>query len=138
MSASHSHQPDRAVSGHADNGRFDERPFEVQLVEVEVQEAARLADAGLALLVDVREDDEWAAGHAPAALHVPLGRLAQTQLPAGLPVLAICRSGNRSATAAALLRARGVDARNVAGGMRAWQATGLPVTTGQESSGTDA
>ena len=108
------------------------------VVDVGVVEAARLVDAGLALLVDVREDDEWIAGHAPPALHVPLGRLPQTRLPADRAVLAICRSGNRSATAAALLLARGVDARNVAGGMRAWQAAGLPVTSGHEPPGTRA
>ncbi|WP_425559985.1 rhodanese-like domain-containing protein [Kitasatospora paranensis] len=43
--------------------------------------------------------------------------------------MAICRSGNRSRQAAALLTARGVDAVNVAGGMRAWAEAGLPVTT---------
>ena len=109
---------------------------DTNVAEVEVAEAARLVDAGLALLVDVREDDEWTAGHAPPALHVPLGRLPQARLPVGRPVLAICRSGNRSATAAALLLARGVHARNVAGGMRAWQAAGLPVTTGHGPPGT--
>jgi len=87
--------------------------------------AARVQARGLALLVDVREDDEWAAGHAPAALHVPLGDLPQTHLPAGRRVLAICRSGNRSATAAAVLLARGVDARHFRGGMRAWQSAVL-------------
>ncbi len=102
---------------------------QVKAEEVDVAEAARLTEAGLALLVDVREDDEWTAGHVPAALHVPLGSLPQTQLPTGRPVLAICRSGNRSATAAAVLLERGVDARNVRGGMRAWQDAGLPVTT---------
>ena len=118
MNPSNPSRPDVAVAG-----------------EVEVAEAARLVDAGLALLVDVRETDEWAAGHAPAALHVPLGRLPQTQLPTDLPVLAICRSGNRSATAAALLLARGVDARNLVGGMQAWQTAGLPVTPGDEPPG---
>jgi len=47
-------------------------------------------------------------------------------------VLAICRSGNRSVTAAAVLLAHGVDARNVRDGMRAWQAAGLPVTADRE------
>lgn len=106
------------------------------VVDVDVAEAARLAAAGLALLVDVREDDEWAAGHAPPAVHVPLGRLPQTPLPRDRPVLAICQSGNRSARAAALLLARGVDARNVAGGMQAWQAAGLAVATGDRPPGT--
>lgn len=80
------------------------------------------------MLVDVREDDEWAAGHAPVAVHVPLGTLQQTELSTDRCVLAICRSGNRSATAAAALLARGINARNVRGGMQAWQAAGLPIT----------
>lgn len=108
------------------------RPEGFDVEEVEVDEAARLVDAGLALLVDVREDNEWAAGHSPAALHVPLGDLPQTHLPAGRRVLAICRSGNRSVTAAAVLLARGVDVRNVRGGLRAWQAAALPVTADRE------
>ena len=107
-----------------------ERPDGLDVPEVEVAEAARLSHAGLALLVDVREDDEWAAGHAPAAVHVALSTLRQTDVSTDRPVLAICRTGNRSATAAAALLARGADARNVRGGMRAWQAAGLPITAG--------
>ncbi|MFC6593332.1 rhodanese-like domain-containing protein [Kitasatospora paranensis] len=96
-------------------------------------EAYRNALNGRALLLDVREEDEFAAGHAPGAVPLPLGALAAGGgLPpaaAGREVLAICRSGNRSRQAAALLTARGVDAVNVAGGMRAWAEAGLPVTT---------
>ena len=80
-----------------------------------------------AVLVDVREDDEWLDGHAPGALHVPLGRLTAEALPAGRPVYCICRSGNRSGLAVQALAAAGVDARNVSGGMQAWIAAGLPV-----------
>jgi len=105
---------------------------QVKAGEVDVAEAAGLTAAGLALLVDVREDDEWTAGHVPAALHVPLGSLPQTQLPTGRLVLVICRSGNRSATAAAARLARSVDARNVRGGMQAWQDAGQPVTPDHE------
>ncbi len=108
------------------------RPAGFDVDEVEVDASARLVDAGIALLLDVREDDEWAAGHAPAALHVPLGDRPRTHLPAGRCVLAICRSGNRSATAAAVLLALGSDARNVRGGMLAWRAAGLPVTADRE------
>lgn len=115
-----------------DVGAEQVRAGKVEAEEVDVAEVARLTEASLALLVDVREDDEWTAGHVPAALHVPLGSLPQTQLPTGRLVLAICRSGNRSATAAAALLARGVDSRNVRGGMRAWQAAGLPVSTDSE------
>ncbi len=99
---------------------------QVKAGEVDVAEAAGLTAAGLALLVDVREDDEWTAGHVPAALHVPLGSLPQTQLPTGRLVLVICRSGNRSATAAAARLARSVDARNVRGGLAGRRTAGHP------------
>jgi rhodanese-related sulfurtransferase len=80
-----------------------------------------------AVLLDVREDDEWAEAHAPDAVHVPMGRLTPDNLPAGRPVYCICRSGSRSARVVDVLTAAGVDARNVAGGMEAWVAAGLPV-----------
>lgn len=105
------------------------RPEGLEIEEVGVTEAARLPNAGLALLVDVRWDDEWAAEQAATALHVPLSDLAQTRLPSGKPVLANCQPGSRSATAAAALLAGGLDARNVQGGMQAWQTAGLASTT---------
>ncbi|PZS26255.1 MAG: rhodanese-like domain-containing protein [Pseudonocardiales bacterium] len=90
-------------------------------------DAARLVDAGEAVLLDVREDDEWAAGHATAATHVPLGRLRADSVPAGSTVVAVCRSGARSDQAAVALRGTGFDARNLTGGMNAWKQAGLPV-----------
>jgi rhodanese-related sulfurtransferase len=101
---------------------------------VEAAAAAR-ADRTLVLL-DVREPDEWAAGHAPGAVHMPLGRLRPDQLPPGVPVIAVCRSGNRSGTAAGALAAAGVDVRNMAGGMRLWARQGLPVVRADGSPGT--
>ncbi|MGW2874214.1 rhodanese-like domain-containing protein [Kitasatospora sp. NPDC001225] len=96
-------------------------------------EAHELARTGTAVLLDVREAAEFAAGHAPGALHQPLiGLAAGVPLPAeaaGRTVLAICRSGNRSQRAAELLAQRGVEALNVVGGMGAWALAGLPVTT---------
>lgn len=81
------------------------------------------------LLLDVREDDEWRAGHAPEAVHVPMSELLARlgELPAGRPLAVVCRSGHRSAQVTAYLVAHGVPARNVAGGMLAWQALGLPL-----------
>ncbi|GAA4544013.1 rhodanese-like domain-containing protein [Streptomyces collinus] len=96
------------------------------------EQAHRLVADGQAVLLDVRETQEWNAGHAPGALHLPL-----TQLMAGAPlpttvrgrrVVAICRSGNRSRTAADFLAAVGVEATDVTGGMTAWARQGLPVT----------
>jgi rhodanese-related sulfurtransferase len=81
-----------------------------------------------AVVLDVREDDEWQAGHAPGALHVPMG-----DLPARLADLpdeelyVVCRSGGRSARAAAWLVRNGYDAVNVVGGMGAWVEAGRPL-----------
>ncbi len=84
-----------------------------------------------ALLLDVREQEEWDAGHAPDAVHVPLqqvpARLAE--LPTDRPVDVVCHYGGRSAQATVFLLQHGVDARNVDGGMDAWETAGLPVVT---------
>lgn len=81
-----------------------------------------------AQVVDVREDDEVALGRIPGARHIPLGQLGGrlAELDRQQPVIAICRSGNRSARAAELLTAAGFTCDNMAGGMLAWQAAGLP------------
>lgn len=105
---------------------------------VDVVEANRLAATG-AFLLDVREDDEWAAGHAPAATHLPLGRLGDvaTVVPAAAaPIVAICRSGNRSGRATEALLAAGYQVVNMAGGMQAWAAAGLPVVAAGDAPGT--
>jgi rhodanese-related sulfurtransferase len=83
-----------------------------------------------AWLLDVREDDEWQAGHAPGATHIPLGQLTSraTEVPRDQTVYVICRSGGRSARAAFALVQSGWDAVNVAGGMQDWAAAGRPMT----------
>ena len=92
------------------------------------QDGAEAVTAG-ALLLDVREPDEWAAGRAPGATHIPLGQLPArlAEVPADRPVVAICRAGGRSQQAATFLRQNGVDASNLSGGMQAWAAAGLEV-----------
>jgi rhodanese-related sulfurtransferase len=84
-------------------------------------------------LLDVREQDEWDAGHAPQAVHIPMGELAGRlgELPADQDVLVICRSGGRSARVTQYLNANGWDARNVDGGMKSWHAEGRPVAAAQ-------
>ena len=100
---------------------------EPKVDDVSPQDAAGLHEAG-AVLLDVREDDEWAAGHAPNALHVPLAGVGDAASRfADQEVLAICRSGGRSAKAAETLAQAGIKVRNVAGGMNSWAEAGLPV-----------
>lgn len=84
-------------------------------------------------LLDVREDDEWQAGHAEGAVHIPMsdfvarfGELAEAA-PQDAKVNVICRSGGRSAQVTMYLAQQGIDAANVEGGMQAWEAAGKPV-----------
>ncbi len=81
-----------------------------------------------AILIDVREDDEWAAGHAPGAIHIPLGevpsRFGEITDASDGEVYVVCRVGARSARAATWLAENGVEAINVGGGMSAWADAG--------------
>jgi rhodanese-related sulfurtransferase len=91
------------------------------------------ATANDAVILDVREDDEWAAGHAPGAIHIPLGdlpsRLAEVaKAGEGAGSVAVtCRGGGRSSRAVAWLTQQGYDVANLEGGMKAWQAAGKPM-----------
>lgn len=89
---------------------------------VAAHEAIDLA-AGDAVLLDVRENEEFNAGHAPGALHIPLQALAQRlqRIPADKPVVVVCRSGMRARSATRMLVGEGRDARLLKGGMHAWQ-----------------
>jgi rhodanese-related sulfurtransferase len=82
-----------------------------------------------AFLLDVREDDEWVAGHAPDAVHIPLGQLGARvgELPPDRELYIICRTGNRSAYAAQALGGVGLNAINVADGMTGWAVAGRPM-----------
>jgi rhodanese-related sulfurtransferase len=93
---------------------------------------------GTPILLDVREPDEWEAGHAPDAWFLPLARLDQVraELPLGTTIVCVCRSGVRSAKATDLLLSWGLDAVNLEGGMKAWAAAGKPVEKDDGSPGT--
>lgn len=104
---------------------------DLQVPEIDVEQAA--ARAQDALLLDVREDDEWAAGHAPTARHVALSTLDVAAVPSDRPVVAVCRSGNRSGQAARVLAAAGVEVVNMSGGMLAWHEAGLPMVSADGS-----
>jgi rhodanese-related sulfurtransferase len=90
-----------------------------------------------AVLLDVREDDEWAAGHAEGAVHIPMGEVVARfdEVPDGSPIHVLCRVGGRSAQVTHYLIAQGRDAVNVNGGMLDWEAAGRPVVTGDGSEG---
>ncbi|KNX38918.1 rhodanese-like domain-containing protein [Luteipulveratus halotolerans] len=84
-----------------------------------------------AVLLDVREQDEWDAGHAPGAVHIPLSEVPSRldELPDAEPLPVICRSGGRSGRAVQWLSAQGYDVVNVDGGMKAWDQAGKQVVT---------
>jgi rhodanese-related sulfurtransferase len=80
-------------------------------------------------LLDVREDDEWEAGHAPTARHIAMSELTTRmgELPDDDPLYVVCRSGGRSARVVAYLAGQGYPAVNVDGGMQVWAARGRAV-----------
>ena len=95
------------------------------------QEAVMLFNHEDALLLDVREQSEWSDGHIAKARHIPLGklkdRLAELEKFKGKPIIAVCRSGNRSGSACGTLKKAGFEnLHNLAGGMQAWEQAGLP------------
>jgi rhodanese-related sulfurtransferase len=108
----------------------------VEVPEVTPEEIGPLLDAG-AVLLDVREQEEWDAGHAPAASHIPMREVPARlgEIPSDRRVLTICRVGARSRAVAETLIGAGYDAFNVAGGMRAWAAADLPVEATGGASG---
>ena len=89
------------------------------------------------LVIDVRSAAEWATGHLPGALHVPLGYLAGRldSLPRTTTLITQCQSGARSAIAASLLEKHGFDhVLNLTGGIAQWRAAGLPIVEGANAS----
>jgi rhodanese-related sulfurtransferase len=87
-----------------------------------------------AVLLDVREDDEWAAGHIENARHIPMNRVPQhvaygQALPADRPIVVVCKMGGRSAQVTAWLNQQGFDAANLDGGMLAWATAGRPMVS---------
>jgi rhodanese-related sulfurtransferase len=103
------------------------RPHEIPTVAV-----SELADD--ALLLDVREQDEWDAGHIEGAHHVPMYQVPQhanfgAELRPGRPIVVVCKMGGRSAQVTAWLNQNGFDATNLEGGMLAWATAGRPMVT---------
>jgi rhodanese-related sulfurtransferase len=103
--------------------------------EVGPVEAVQLINRQDAAIVDVREPGEFKGGHIPNARNIPLGQIAERMKDLeklkGKPVLVICASGNRSASACATLHQVGFEqVYSLAGGMGAWQQAGMPSEKG--------
>lgn len=101
------------------------------VTQVDTLEATRLINQD-ALVLDVREDKEFAAGHIPKARHIPLSalasRLGELEKFKSKPIVVNCRSGQRSARACGILKKHGFEkAVNLAGGIMAWESAHLPV-----------
>ncbi len=90
-----------------------------------VREMMRAGDT----VIDVRTPDEYAGGHIAGALNIPIDMLTAAALPDG-QLITTCSAGGRGGRAAHLLDAAGRSAFSVAGGTKAWQAAGLPITLG--------
>lgn len=102
--------------------------------EIDIAEAHRRHAAG-AVVIDVRELDEYVDGHVPGAPLISLASVPERvhEVPAEGEVLVICKMGGRSRNAAAFLRGQGIDAINIAGGTVAWIDAGHRVVTGEEA-----
>jgi rhodanese-related sulfurtransferase len=96
------------------------------VAEVDVEALGELLDGGAVELIDVRREYEWDGGRIAGARHIELNRLsgAAKSIARDRPVVFYCRTGNRSAMAAEAFRLAGYDARNLAGGIEAWNAAG--------------
>ncbi len=101
---------------------------ESEVPTVTVEDLTNPLPEGLVVL-DVREDHEWAEGHIPGAIHIPLGQLMDRrgELDTSAETLVVCHIGGRSARAASYLVANGHQAFNLAGGMEAWESSHRPI-----------
>lgn len=97
-------------------------------------EATQLSNRENAVFLDIREDKEYQGGHIPEAIHIPLsqlsGRVSELGKYKDNPVIAYCRSGNRSNAAGGVLKKNGFESvYNLGGGIVAWEKANLPVST---------
>ncbi|GAA2134301.1 hypothetical protein GCM10009760_11430 [Kitasatospora kazusensis] len=127
---------DRLLSGASDNGAERPEPQENPTMFTQLPSTDAVSVPADAPLLDVREQDEWDAGHVDGALHIPIGQVVARidELPDG-KLYVLCRVGGRSAQVVQYLVQQGREAVNVDGGMFAWEAAGRPMVSG---SGQDA
>lgn len=90
-------------------------------------EAIKMLEAGTAYGVDVREKNEWDAGHIAGVELNSLSEFSLEKLKTDKPIIFICRSGNRSGQVCDALSPTGMNILNLEGGMKAWHAAGLPM-----------
>jgi hydroxyacylglutathione hydrolase len=112
------------------SGYFDAAAVQGYRTIAQIDVAALAKRAPSVTIVDVRGATEWAEGHIPGALHIPLGYLEDraAEIPTGRPIVLQCQSGARSAVAASLLERQGfANVINLSGGITAWAAAGLPI-----------
>lgn len=103
----------------------------VEIKPIDPAGAAELVKNSEAIIVDVREPNEWDQGHIPGAMHIPVAqislRLSELEDFRNTPVVLQCRSGVRSAQAAAKLKSAGfTQLYNLEGGILAWNAANMP------------
>ncbi|HKP51740.1 MAG TPA: rhodanese-like domain-containing protein [Chloroflexia bacterium] len=108
---------------------FNRNPF-ADVPQIDPRTAQEEWERGDADLVDVREESEWDLGHIEGVQWIPLGQLPTRwrELDPARKLICVCRSGNRSNYAAAMLRQAGIDAANMSGGMLEWKQEKLPIT----------
>lgn len=119
----------------AEHARFEKLVAEAkkQITEISPQDAAAKLQSGQAVMIDVREKEEWDQGHIPGALHMSRGTI-ELDIEEKIPdpetmVICHCGGGGRSALAAESLQRMGYkNVRSMAGGFKAWKDAGLPVT----------
>jgi rhodanese-related sulfurtransferase len=121
--------------GACQHGDVNVSEFEVREIDV-VDVPSSFGDADV--LLDVREDDEWARGHVAGAQHIPLGDVAARmgELDHDATLYVMCHAGGRSMRAAQYLARNGFEPINVSGGMLAWAGAGRPVVTDDGGVGT--
>lgn len=100
--------------------------------DISPAQAVQVMNQDRALLLDVRSIAEWREGHILNATHIPLGelpgRLKELEKHRGAPVVVVCRSGSRSASACSLLKKQGFEQlHNLGGGLLAWSSANLPL-----------
>lgn len=101
---------------------------------VDPVQATQLSNRENAIFLDIRDDGEYGGGHIPEAIHIPIrqlpDRIAELNKHKDCPVIAYCRSGNRSNGAGSVLKKHGFEnVYNLSGGIAAWQKASLPVST---------